>query len=294
MKKVIFIFLCTLFAIPVLSQDKFIDRFTLRQSFQSKNDKAEPAIFTFTKTEDKPESWMLNAAIGYDLLKTSNAVLSVDPYFEYHKNTFIDKVQDNWQAGVSSEWQINDLSESNWSPILITALKYNEDVIKEITSFQGNIYFTPLFKGKAKDIRYFWIPNNLTDFWNLFQFTYSPYVGFENENRIRTENDSSKGSIYRLLFRVTSSITLFPKNESLKDKFEFNIDWQYRNDFSENVLDLTEREHLYFTTGFNYTFFSSTDGKKSAKIGFDYTNGENPAKNFEKQSFCALNLKVKL
>lgn len=282
------------FALSAYSQDKFIEKFTLRQSFQSKNDKAEPAVFTFTKPKDKDEYWLLNAAIGFNILKSSNSVLTLDPYFEYHKNTLIDKVQDNWQAGISSEWQSRDLSQNKWSPIFIAAIKYNEDQIKKNTSFQGNIYFTPLFKGKAKDPKYFWIPNNTTDFGKVFQFSYSPYVGLENENRIKTKEESSSGNIYRALFRVTSSVTLLPKNEKMKGKFEFNFDWQYRNNFSESVSNLATKEHKYLTTSFNYTFFSADEGKKSAKIGFDYTNGENPTKNFEQQSFYAVSLKVKL
>ena len=78
------------------------------------------------------------------------------------------------------------------------------------------------------------------------------------------------------------------------ERFEFNIDWQYRNNFSESVEDLTKTEHKYLTTSFNYTFFSTDEGKKSAKIGLDYTNGENPTKNFEQQSFYAVSLKIKL
>jgi hypothetical protein len=294
MKKTLLIFLYIGLTFSVYSQDKFIDRFTVRQSFQSKNDKAESAILTFTKPKEKDESWLLNAAIGFNLLKNSNSVLSVDPYFEYHKNTLIDKKQDNWQAGVSSEWQSSDLSKRNWSPIFITSIKFNEDKIKKNTSFQGSIYLTPLFKGKAKDPKYFWIPNNTSDFGKVFQFSYSPYLGFENENRLKTEKDSSSGNIYRAYFRVTSTISLFPKNDKLKGKIEFCIDWQYRFNFYENVKDLTKSEHKYLTTSFNYTFFRTDDDKKSAKIGFDYTNGENPAKNFEQQSFYAISLKIKL
>ena len=77
-------------------------------------------------------------------------------------------------------------------------------------------------------------------------------------------------------------------------EFKFNVDWQYRYNFYENVKDLTKSEHKYLTTSFNYIFFSTVDDKKSAKIGFDYTNWENPSKNFEQQSFYALNLMIKL
>ncbi|QNN43893.1 hypothetical protein [Pedobacter roseus] len=286
-----FCFLCILFT---YGQSKFIDGFTLRQSFQSKNDQAEPAVLSFTKPKDKSASWLVNAAIGYDFLKESKSVLSLSPYFEFHRNTLIDKIQNNWQAGISSEWQSRDLSQKKWSPIFITAFKYNEDNIKKNTSFQGNLYFTPVFKGKAKDPKYFWIPNNTSDFGNVFQFLYSPYIGLENENRIETKDENSAGSIYRALFRVTSIISLLPKDENLREKFEFNFDWQYRYDLNENIIELTQTEHNFITTSFNYTFFRSEDGKKTSKIGIDYTNGENPAKNFEKQSFYALSLKVKL
>jgi hypothetical protein len=51
-------------------------------------------------------------------------------------------------------------------------------------------------------------------------------------------------------------------------------------------------EHNFLTASFNYTFLN--EGEKSAKIGLDYTNGENPATNFERQSFYAVSLKVKL
>ncbi len=281
-------------AFSVRSQDSFLDRFTLRQSFQSTNARAEPAIFTFTKPKEKEASWLLNAAVGYNLLKNNSAVLRLNPYFEYHKNTLIDRMQNNWQVGLSSEWQSRDFTQKQWSPIFITAIKYNEDKIKKNTSFQGNLFFTPLFKGKAMDPLYFWIPNNTSNFGRAFQFSYTPYIGLENENRINTEIEASSGNIYRAVFRITSEVSLFPQNEQLRGKFMFNVDWQYRNNFRETVADLTATEHKYFTTSFNYTFFSDNDGSKSAKIGLDYTNGENPTRNFEQQSFYAISLKVKL
>lgn len=293
MERIILIFLYIGYAFSAYSQHNFIDRFTVRQSFQSYDQKAEPAILTFTKPKDKDESWLLNIAIGYNLLKNNMSVLSVDPYYEYHKNTLIDKKQDNWQAGVSSQWLTSNFTKRAWTPILITAIKYNEDKIKQITSFQGNIYFTPLFKAKT-NAKYFWIPNNSANFGKVFQFYYSPYIGLENENRLKTEKDSTEGDIYRIFFRIASNILLFSNEKNPDGKFEFNVDWQYRYNIKETVKDLTKSEHKFFTTSFNYIFFSSSDGKKSAKIGIDYTNGENPTKNFEQQSFYAVSLKFKL
>ncbi|TYP99232.1 hypothetical protein C7447_102554 [Tenacibaculum adriaticum] len=295
MKNIIYLIAFSFFGYSLNAQDSntFFNQITLRKSFQSKNDKAEPAIITYSKPKNKNESWLLNAAIGINVLPNTTKALTLSPYIEYHKNTLIDKEQENFQTGLALEWQLRNISTKKWTPVFISSLKYNEDKIKNISSFQGNYYFTPLLKGKAKDPKYFYIPNTVVDFGKLFQFVYSPYIGIENENRFSTEDSSDKGYIYRAYFRITSNISLFPSCEKLKEKFEFNIDWQYRYNIQENVDNLNKFKHKYFTANFNYIFFTTQDGKKSAKIGLDYTNGENPSKNFEEQSFYAVNLKIK-
>ena len=296
MKNSILLFIL-FFCVSVYSQDKdhnFFDRLTLRKSFESKDSEAEPATFTYTKPKNKDESWLLNAAVGINILPCTREILTLAPYFEYHRNTLIDKEQNNWQTGLSLEWQTQNLAIKNWSPIFISALKYNQDEIQDISSFQGNIYFTPLFKGKGGKPEYFYLPSITSNFWNLFTFSYSPYIGLENENRIKTENDVNSGNIYRGYVRLTSSVLLFPNSKKLENKFEFNMDWQYRYNLSENVESLNKNEHIFFTASFNYTVFSKNEGKRSAKIGIDYVNGENPLRSFEKQSYYALTLKVKL
>ncbi|TSE04004.1 hypothetical protein [Aquimarina algiphila] len=276
------------------NKGSFFNQVTLRKSFQSKNDKAEPAIITYSNPKEKEASWLINGAVGINVLPKTKKVLTLSPYIEYHRNTLIDKEQDNFQTGLALEWQTSDISTNGWTPVLISSIKYNNDNIKDISSFQGNIYFTPLFKGKALEAKYFWLPNTTVNFGKLFQFVYTPYLGLENENRISTEENIDEGNIYRGYFRISSNILLFPINEKLKNRFEFNVDWQYRYNFSENIQSLNTSEHQYFTTSFNYIFFKTDDDKKSAKIGLDYVNGENPTKNFEEQSFYAISLKIKL
>lgn len=299
--KVLLLFLLLMFntAFSQEEEDKrrtFFDKLILRKSFDSKNNMSKAAVITYTNPKNNKESWLLSAAIGIDLLENTDKILLLNPYFEYHRNTLVDSEQNNWQTGLSFEMQTSDLSkpDRSWSPVILSSIKYNRDQENEISSFQGNLYFTPIFKGKALDPKFFWLPNTTVNFGNLFQFIYTPYVGLENENRFATETESAEGYIYRALIRITSNILLFPKSEKCRDKFEFATDWQYRYNFSENVEDLIFNDHRYFTVSFNYIFFSANEGKKSAKIGFDYTNGDNPAKNFEKQSFYAISLKLKL
>ncbi len=271
----------------------FWDNFTLRKSFTSANSKAKAAVITYTNPKDKKESWLLNAALGLNILTPKKEIIALSPYIEYHRNTLVDEEQNNWQTGLALEWQTRDLVLKKWSPILIGSTKYNQDIKNEVNSLQGNLYATAIFKGYNLDYKHFYIPNNIVNFGKLFQFVYTPYVGLENENRLKTETISEEGNIYRAYLRVTSSIVLFPISEKWCDKIELVTDWQYRYNFSENVDELTTEDHNYFSAGMNYIFFTTENGSKSAKIGVDYVHGENPSKNFEDQSYYAITLKVK-
>ena len=135
------------------SNGSFFEKVSLRKSFQSKNDKAEPAVFTYTNPRDKAESWLLNAAIGFNVLSQTQKVITLSPYFEYHRNTLIDKEQNNIQSGLALEWQLWQLKDSStreWTPILITSTKYNKDLVKDVSSFQGNYALTFLFQRERK------------------------------------------------------------------------------------------------------------------------------------------------
>lgn len=294
MRKLLLVGLLIILAFSANAQKGFFSVFSLRKSFQSKTTASDPALITFLKPEGKSSSWLLNAAIGYNVLQNSSAVLELSPYVEYNRNTLIDKEQNNWQLGLSSEWQPLDILEKGWTPVLIGVIKFYDDQVKNNTSFQGNLYFTPVFKPRDFQWQYFWIPNNVSNFGRFIQFSYSPYLGFEQENRINTAEEESQGSIYRVMLRVTTKISLFPLNEALREKFELTTDYQFRSNLSESVDNIETTHYNYFTAGANFLLFSLENGRRVAKIGMDYTNGENPINNFEKQAFYALSLKLKL
>ena len=288
------LFFLILFAQAEIAFGSFFDKLTIRKSFDSKNDKAEAAIFTYTHPKENPESWLLDVALGYDLTTTCKEILTIDPFFEIHRNTLTDKKQYTYQSGLSLEWQIKNMVNKKWSPILIFTPKYSSDQLKMSDSFKSNLYFTPLFKGRGLKAKWFWMPSISTNVGNIFQFSYTPYVGFENENNLKSNNDSLKGSSYRFIFKITSTLSLFPKSSKLKEKFDFTFDWQYRNTLANNILVNNKNELHYFSTGFNYTIYNTEKLKKFVKIGIDYTNGENPDKDFKEQSYYALSIKVKL
>lgn len=267
---------------------------SLRESFNSKSDKAKPASITYTNPEDGDESWLINIALGYDLTPESEEIIIVNPYIEYHRNSLVEKEQYNWEAGVFAEWQTQDIFVKKWSPVLIGAVRYNDDRIGNVQSLMSNLYFTPLFRGKGMKAEYFWLPNTTVKLGKAFRFVYTPYLGVETENRIQTDNSTASGSIYRGYFSISSSVVFFPEHEVLKDRLEIDLDWQYRYILSENIDALTQNDYRYLNLSFNYILYRASDGKKIVKLGFDYTTGENPARNFQEQTFYALSLKVRL
>lgn len=294
------VFLCYFLILTALqleaqsASDPWYKRISLRQSFDSKTDKARPASITYTNPDDGDESWLINIAVGLDLTPDSEEIIIINPYMEFHRNSLVDKEQYNWQAGVFAEWQTQDIFEKKWSPVLIGAVRFNDDRIGNVSSLQTNVYFTPLFRGKGLKAEYFWLPNTAVNLGKAFRFIYTPYLGLETENRLQTDLNDASGSIYRGYFSISSSMIFFPESEVLKDRFEIDLDWQYRYILGENVVIITQNDYNYFNIAFNYILYRASDGKKIVKLGFDYTTGENPARNFQDQTFYALSLKVRL
>ncbi|MDI9877975.1 hypothetical protein [Flectobacillus longus] len=276
------------------AQNKVVDRFTIRKSFQTKEDWAKPAVITFTKPQEKSASWLLDMAIGYSAYHHPQGTLSVIPYMELHRNTLIDKPQSVWIGGVATEWRMNSLEHKKWSPILVQSFKFMEDKVKQNASFQSNFYLTPVFAFKDMNPKYFWIPNHPVSLGSRLSFVYTPYIGIENENRTYTETHLSAGNIYRAFGRISTDITFYPSNNSLKGKLDLSLDWQYRYNYYQTVSDVKNSTQQFLNTSLNYTFFTSSDGKKMSQIGFDYTIGENPTEGFEKQSFYTVALKFRL
>jgi len=277
-KLLLFLLLCPSL---LFCETSILSRFTVRQSFQTKNDKAEPATIAYTSPKEAKSSYLINAALGFNLFPKSKTYLFVYPFFEYHRNTLIDKEQFNYLGGISVEWMPFDILKNKWSPVLISSAAYSNDRMKEIESFKGNIYLTFVFK---------W--SSFTIFKTFFVEAF-PYIGIENENRLKTATASSEGNVYRALFRYKISCNPFMAIGIIGDRIEISLDLQYRYDFITSFKQLS-RDHRYVSLGCSYKIYQTEDKAKSAEIGIEYVNGEDPVRGFEKQCYHAAVLKVKL
>jgi hypothetical protein len=274
----ILLFLCPGF---LFCETNIFSRITLRKSFQTKNDKAEPAAIAYTNPKDAEASYLINAALGFNLIPNS-ANIFVYPFIEYHRNTLVEKEQFNYLGGISFEWTLFDLAKRDWSPVLISSAAYNNNRLKKIESLKSSIYLTLVVKN--------WSSHT---FWKTIFVEAFPYIGVENENRRKTVAIDDKGNIYRTFFRFKLTCNPFMAINSIRERIEINLDYQYRHDFITPFKQLS-RTHEYFLLDASYIAFQSADKKRRAEIGFEYVNGEDPSIGFEKQSYTAVVLKVKL
>ncbi|HEY5536594.1 MAG TPA: hypothetical protein VIL99_16875 [Ignavibacteria bacterium] len=273
--------------------------FDLVKSFQSNQDQSKPAIVSFTIPEDKESSYLVNAAFGVDIsglfLDRNTKLVKLYPNIEYNRNTLVNKKQNQLSSGLAFEWII--LTGSKFIPTFTSSAKYSNDYIKKIESFQGDIFIAPKWTGVDPSIKNFYVPDNFVKVGKngFFGFEYVPYLGAEIENRFNSQKDSLIGDIYRFVFKLETNFYLLPKIDS-SNKFQYyyielNIDYQYRNEFSNSSKDFLSNRN-YFKGSLNYTIYKNDN--IDAKVGLDYVHGADPTKAFEDQNYYGLSFKLKL
>ena len=295
MKKSIFILVTLLYySANLYSQLEFKD-ITLVKSFQKKSDKTEPSIFSFTIPKNKKNSYLINSAIGFDLL---NAFLdkyekevTLIPNFEFNRNTLIDKEQHQFLFGLSSEIPF---TIKKFIPVNQIGVKYSNDVFNKIESIQYTFDFYPIITGVDENIRNFFYPDNLVYASRAIGFEYIPSIGIEGDSRYKAKKDSLEGGILRFVPKVESSIYLFPKyveGEYQFHYFQLKATYSYRMEIINNTDDSLENNNL-LNLSLNYTIHKNDD--IDAKIAIEYVKGQNPMKGLEDQEYYNLVVKIKL
>ncbi len=259
------------------------DRLLVKQSLDTKLT-SEPAYLNFIAPSGKSTWLSIGLGIRYDASPTPN--MELGPFIEYSKSTEIEKEQSNFKAGASYDWTIFDLAENSSSPIVVGKTNYNRDGIKETEGLQFSSSLTVLFRGKGKRAEYFYIPNIISSL-GVVDFLYSPYLGFEYEDIIRTKGNSTSASISRILGRML--VGIYPFSDSLDNRLEVLSDFTFRHDIVNHTAS-EDNDHPILKVSANYYFLKDAKTKKSVGIGVTYINGEDPASGFDQQQLVRLSL----
>jgi len=278
------------------SADIKLSDFSLVRSFQSNSGVLKPALVSFTIPDEKENSFLINAAVGIDIsslfFDRDKKLVKIYPNIEYNRNTLIDKDQDQLNLGLAFKYIV--LNSSTFIPTFTSSAKYSNDYIKEIKSFQGEIFIAPIWTGVNTSINNFFVPGNLVKIGKI-GFEYIPCFGLEVEMRNKAEKDSLIGDIYRFVFKLESNLYLYPKCDST-GKFQYHyievgVDYNYRSEISNSTEDFLSNNN-FFKCSVNYTIFKYDN--LDAKVGLDYVWGANPNKAFEDQNYYGLSIKLKI
>lgn len=269
-------------------------KLSLRQSFQNKNDKSEPAYATLIFPKDSASSQNFSFALGYNIL-SGRGEASLNPFIEWQKNNLSDKEQNAFLAGLNFQiplWKTLDLDmnkNKKWTLYTITTLNYKHDSEKKTEGTQASLYFTPSFVGNDKVITL--LPDVLSNN-SVLNYYYNIYGGLEYENRSQVSDPTYKGVTGRWCFRITG--TFYPLSRILNNRLEIIPDFTYRNAFS-NTSAVEQRINNLTKLSVNLVLISKEKSKfADVKLGYEYKKGCDPTAGFDKQSINTLVLKVKI
>ncbi len=272
----------------------FGERLSVRKTYQSLHSRDDPAILTFTIPEEAPNSWLVQAGIAYDLVDNLESTLQIRPFAEVHRNSLVAREQFNYQAGVNIEFQnqvdIYDPKDKLYHNFTGN-LRFNENRIRRTSSIVSNFYYSPTFRfiqGSPFQFK----PGDFISIGNIIELNYLIYAGLEMDNRIQVLETNQEGSIIRGMGRVNAQFLLFPA--LLRERIRLDMDYQLRRQFFITVEENLSINPYIFSGSFNYVILEGSKFSPSLLLGLDYTRGEDPNNNFERQAFWALSLKFTL
>lgn len=269
-------------------------KLSLRQSFQNKNDKAEPAYVTLIFPKDSASSQNFSFALGYNVL-SGRGEASLNPFIEWQKNNLSDKEQNAFLAGVNFQtplWKIFDVDMNKvktWTLYTISTINYKHDSEKKTEGTQANLIFTPSFVGKDKAVTI--LPDVFSNN-SVLDYYYNVYGGVEYESRSQVSDPTYKGTTGRWYLRITG--TFYPLSKIFDKRLEVIPDFTHRNAFS-NTSAVEQRISNLTKFSVNLIIVSKEKSKfADVKLGYEYKKGCDPTVGFDKQRINSLVLKIKI
>lgn len=271
--------------------NSYWNNFKIRKSFESLDSKKDPAILSFTSPIGGKASYLIDGAINYNIANNKNNILGV--LMEYHRNTLIKKEVNNFQIGFQSETLRNKKIENNnvRSTYFNTTLKYNNNPKSKTEGVVGTFQISWLHDKEPKHGIFH--SNSLIPRKSFCVF-YTPVIGIEYQNDIKTDSTVLKGTTIRAIAELNFAIS-----PSIKDDlgfkpsgFELFANYKYRQNIL-NTTDVTPSNSSLLETGMNIRL-SPEDAKISTKLSLSYNRGSNPVAQLAFQEYYLIALKVKL
>ncbi|GAB2838721.1 hypothetical protein GCM10027043_47310 [Ferruginibacter profundus] len=281
---------------------KFWKKLKVRKAFETgtkDDDKAANLSFTFPK--GKPNSFVINAGIGYQFgdrtkkTKNNKAYKEVfSGFFVYNQNNEIEKEQKNYKAGMSFSQAFYTNIDESQAHFVEYALEYLRDFYDTSHSVLFTSYWHP-FSKKPGGI----ILGGYAQTAKRVLFYLHPQAGIEYQNVFTAKAAADEGYDLRGFFSLGGNLlfkkkTYDSKNGLLNKEFwtkgiELKITYDGRVDISNSIAAAGESYVPMFK---GELIFYPTQNNKFT-IGLSYNDGANPLDGIAKQTFWLLAFKFK-
>ncbi len=304
MKKLFIIFIITSITLYSYGQQKgkddtnFLNKIEIKKSFDSKTDKAKPAILSFTIPTGSKNYFTINGGVAYRISRMVTGPVSkkikLDIFSVYNRNNQIKKEQNNFKGGFSLEKKYLFINKKMIPKNLKLQVNFSNEFyrnwIDTTNSLLSLLYVEPYFRitekikfgepvdSKSGNVRSYLKAN----------------TGMEYQNKFNVPVSDTKGSLTRLFFSASYEWYLRWKEKPRDAKsewvnmFELSTNFTYRNDFYNNTIN---REGylplIVFTTAF-YPFRNN-----NISFGATYQKGSDPINGIDNQEFWQFVFKFK-
>lgn len=252
----------------------------IRQTTIDKNAIKKPASFQFIIPGNKSigNSYLIDLGITYEGCQVG--AWAISPTFEYHRNTLIEKPQNNLQAGITAFAILGDVTEPGFVLVPQLSIKYKYDKFRTDDAMISKLELTGLYPRLAIGnlrgpipVRYLW----------------QPTVGIQYESAANVQKTGMKGEVLRLIGNL--EFALYPYATKMRRNIELVLRITYWNNVvrSGASKDVTSSDqHLKYVGLLIYL-----DDGQHAGFGIDYSNGENPEQGLANQETTTISFKLK-
>lgn len=285
-------------AVPkaVISVDLKESDLSMRNSFESADDKADPATASFTLTSGKPNSYLIDVGVLYsfshykwDPATAKKSSLSLGPFAVIDKNTMIDKEQATYRGGMDIDYMWGKKDNSgNIENYINSTIQYQRNQQDTSNSLILTSYFS--FKNNNKSGDKFFI-NNYNEIGGSSIFYFFKFnAGLEFQD-IFQAGTSPTGLQARLLGEGAFSLAWRRHGTGQKTKvkelwpkmFELTFDYTSRWAWANTVAG-SDRYIPLFKPSLNY--YPLFNDKFS--VGLSYNDGSDPIAGLPKQKYWQL------
>ncbi|MDB5147628.1 MAG: hypothetical protein JWQ57_1648 [Mucilaginibacter sp.] len=266
---------------------KVFDKIQLRQSFQDATEKEDPAQLMLSIPSSGRNNWLVDVGLAARFVPFSNKHGAMKIVGEFHRNTLIDSVQYNWQAGLNYAY-LNTGKPGHLALAWTGNLKYVRDVTDTTHSIVTSLSLS--FYRAGKKTFNIGRPGYLSSGKNTYQVDPSIQVQFQQY----LGNDTHNGAIVRPLICLAASYAWNgQRTKGLAPPKKFEIALNYINRYA--LINKTSNDEGYsklLRAGVNYYFLNTKSSTVS--LGMSYNIGSDPMAGLKDQNYLRFAFQVQI